>query len=539
MSDSKEALGRFKRWKPAAQQRALEEIRAAQLVDWHPFYCPNIYCNGQPHCWPADDRPCPNAYGHTWRMTETGHFLCAPPEGASEEDAKRYCGVEGMPLDDWLFPHSRTDQRPPPWKKDWLTLFLRGGRGSGKTRTGSEITNRVTKKVPLITLIGATGPDLRNIMIEGESGILATSPPGERPKWEPSKKLLTWPNGCKAQGYSAEEPDRLRGQNSGYVWGDEPAHWKLARESWDNMLFGLRKGEYPKIVATSTPKPSPFVKETLADPYTVDRVVSTYANLSNLASLFRRVVVGRFEGTRTGQQELMGELLEDVEGSMWKWEMIQYVEPDDLPEMKTIVVGIDPAGTQNKKSDETGIVVVGLGHDDNFYVLADYTDKYSPEGWGTMAHRQYEEWQADALVPERNYGEDMVIFVLEKTVTKGEVMPRIKAARSRRGKDIRAEPVVALYEKGRVYHLGEMTTDHRTGEAIHALQKLDEELCTWVPFESASPNRLDALVHAITEIGKVAMPSELAIPSEVLKDMPIIGASPYASRGASMSGYGR
>lgn len=517
------AIGRFKRWKPAAQARALEELRTADLIDWNPFFCPNLRCNGQPHCWPDDDRKCPNPYGHFWKITEDGRYTC-----------EEFCGVVGHPLDDWLFPHARRDQRPPRWKsEDWLTLFLRGGRGSGKTRTGAEITNRITKLVPLITLIGATGPDLRNIMIEGESGILATSPPGERPKWEPSKKLLTWPNGCKAQGYSAEEPDRLRGQNSGFVWADEPAHWTLAKQSWDNMLFGLRKGEFPKITATSTPLPTKWVKEQLADPYTVDRVVATYANMGNLSPLFRRTVISRFEGTRTGKQELLGEVLEDIEGSLWKWEMIQYVDPSEVPTLKRIVVGIDPAGTTNKRSDETGIVVVALGADDNFYVLADYTDKYSPAGWGNKAHKVYDDWQADALVPERTYGEDMVIYVLENEADKGEIMPRIKAARSRRGKELRAEPVVALYEKGRIFHVGEQVPDFETGEAVRSLNDLDEEMCTWVPGKGDSPNRVDALVHAVTEIGKVAMPSELAIPGEVMKELAVPGIgsamrTPYA-----------
>lgn len=491
------ALKRFQRWKPAAQAAALEEIRAAELVDWHPFYCLNLACNGQPHCWPKDDRACPNPYGHFWKLTEDGRYVC-----------KEHCGVEGMLLDEWAFPHARTDQRPPMWRTNWLTLFMRGGRGSGKTRTGAEITNRVTEKVPTITLIGATGPDLRNIMVEGESGILATAAPGKRPKWEPSKKLLTWPNGCKAQGYSAEEPDRLRGQNSGYIWGDEPAHWTFAQQAWNNMLFGLRKGEHPKIVATSTPKPTKFVKEQLADEHTVDRVVATYANLGNLSPVFREHVIKRFENTRTGKQELFGELLEDVEGSLWKWEMIHYV--DAIPEggLQRIVIGIDPAGTKNKRSDETGIIVAGVSRNKTIYVLADYTDKYSPNGWGTMANELYEEWQADALVPEKNYGGDMVTFVLEKTVGDDRLMPRIKTVTSRRGKELRAEPVVALYEKMQVFHVGERG----------ALNDLDEEMTTWVPGEGDSPNRVDALVHAITDLGKVAMPSQLATPSEVLKD---------------------
>lgn len=521
LPDLGESVDRFKRWKPDAQHSALQQLRMAEQVNWRPFYCRQRGCNGQPHVWPRDTRPCPNPFGHEW--TEVGKVWRCIDHKTGEPD-ERHCGVDGDLLDEWNFAHARADQWPPRWKDDWLTLFMRGGRGSGKTKTGSEITNRVSTIVPRITLIGATGPDLRNIMVEGESGILACSPPGEKPIWEPSKKRLTWPNGCIGEGYSAEEPDRLRGQNSGFVWADEPAHWALVALCWDNMLFGLRKGDYPKIASTSTPKPTEWVKETLADPFTVDRVVSTYANLSNLSPVFLRTIIGKFEGTRTGQQELHGEVLEDVEGSLWKAWMLQYVDEGsvDIDDMRRIVVGIDPAGTANKRSDETGIIVVGLGVDGNFYVFADHTDKYSPEGWGSMANKQYREWKADTLVPETNYGEDMVTFVLENTIGKSrDLMPHIKGVRSRRGKAIRAEPVVALYEKKRVFHVGQMSLDHKTGQPIHDLHKLDDELVTWVPGEGDSPNRLDALVHAITDLGRGYMPSEVANPSEVLKGMRI------------------
>jgi phage terminase large subunit-like protein len=514
--DVRGAVDRFKRWRPAAQEQALAAVRAAELADWHPFYCTNTRCNGQPHVWPADERECPKPFGHEWHLIEDT-WACADPLG---QDDEHFCGVVGTLLDDWDFGHARTDQRPPPWKKDWLTLFMRGGRGSGKTRTGSEITNRVTNLVPRITLIGPTGPDFRNLMIEGESGILATSPPGKRPQWEPSKKRLTWPNGCIAEGYSAEEPDRLRGQNSSFIWADEPAHWDLVRQCWDNMLFGLRKGDYPKILASSTPKPTEWVKEQLKDDFTIDRVVPTYANMSNLSPVFRRIIIDRFEGTRLGKQELYGEILDDVEGSMWKWEMLRYTKTEDVPELTRIVVGIDPAGTANKRSDETGLIIVGIGIDKNFYVLADHTGKYSPEGWGSLANQQYVEYRADAIVPEVNFGEDMVTFVLENTINNKDLMPRIIGARSRRGKSIRAEPIVALYEKGRVFHVG----DDRG-----SLEKLDDELCTWVPGEGASPNRVDALVHAMTEIGKVALPAAFAFPGELKGQaaLPLRGRPPF------------
>ena len=446
-------LSQFKHWKPDAQAKALNLLREAENSAWKPFYCPDPACDGNPH-------------------------------------------------GDWSFQHARADQRPPKWTEDWLTLLLRGGRGSGKTRTGAEITNRVTKKVGRIILIAATGPDLRDTMVEGVSGLLATSAPGERPAWEPSKKRLTWPNGCIAQGFSAEEPDRLRGPQSGFVWADEPAHWDLVDEVWSNMLFGLRLGTHPKIVATSTPKPTKWMKKLAGDAKTVDRVVSTYANLANLAPTFRDTVLDRYEGTRLGRQELHGEILGDVEGALWNWDIIRWCA--DHPPLQRIVVAVDPAGTANKKSDETGIVVVGIGFNKKLYVLADYTGKYSPAEWATKANAAYEEFSADAIVAEKNYGGEMVKHTLESS---GYTGARILLVTSRRGKELRAEPIVALYEKGRVEHVGERG----------ALAKLEEEQTTWVPNESPSPNRVDALVHGATELAKNVMPASISNPDTLLR----------------------
>ena len=295
-------------------------------------------------------------------------------------------------------------------------------------------------------------------MVEGVSGILATSPPVRRPLYEPSKKRLTWPNGCIAQGFSAEEPDRLRGPQSGFVWADEPAHYPLIEDVWSNMQLGLRMGDRPKIVATTTPKPTKWMKELIKDPLTITRRVSTYANIGNLAEAFKRTVLDRFEGTRLGRQELHGEILEDVEGAMWAWEMFQWV--DEAPPFQRIVVGVDPAGSKNKSSDETGIVVVGVGYDKHLYVLADYTGKYSPRGWATRANEAYEEFAADAIVAEKNYGGEMVKHTLE---TSGYGGARIILVDSRRGKELRAEPIVARYERKMVTHVGKQGDTVGTG----------------------------------------------------------------------------
>src|SRR5215831_1961255 len=304
-------LDQWRTWTPDAQRQALEALRAADGHEWRPFYC------GLPDC-----------YGH--------------------------------PHHDWTWEHARADQQPPPWADPWLVLLLMDGRGSGKTRTGSEVTHRVTEHVGRIGLVAATGPDLRDIMVEGVSGILETAPPGRRPLWEPSKKKLTWPNGAVAQGFSAEEPDRLRGPEHGFVWADEPAHYPLIKDVWSNMHLGLRskKVANPKVVATTTPKPIEWMKTQVKDPLTIVRRVSTYANLHNLAEPFKAQILDRYEGTRIGRQELHGEILDDVEGALWTYDIIDHVTT--APDLVRVVVGVDPAGSANHRSDETGIVAVGI-----------------------------------------------------------------------------------------------------------------------------------------------------------------------------------
>ncbi len=459
--------------------------------------------------WPADTRECPWPLGHVWQEDpeHEGVFAC------------EHCEVGGVPLDEWIFPHARPDQRPPGWRAAWDTLLLRGGRGSGKTRSGAEITNRATEATPRIILIGATGPDLRETMVEGRSGILATAHPTKRPTWEPSRKRLVWPNGCVAQGFSAEEPDRLRGPESGFIWADEPSHYPQVEMVWDNALFGHRvkgnNGLSTKAVCTSTPKPTKWTKDMVADPFTVDRVVSTYANVSNLDPSFKRRILARHEGTRVGRQELYGEILEDVEGALWTWEMIENVEV--APSLERVIVSIDPAGTANKRSDETGIIGMGIAHK-TIYVTDDKTGKYSPAGWANAALQLAVDLHADAVVYEKNYGGDMVERVLEAEwdanfKTAHGPCPRLIPVTSRRGKEIRAEPIVGLYEKHMVKHVGE------PGHARGNLTKLEDEQTSWVPRESPSPNRVDALVHGATHLAKGIMPVQIANPNELLKHL--------------------
>jgi phage terminase large subunit-like protein len=450
LSGLPDELRAFEHWTPEAQQEALNLLKAHRKP-WRAFFCRRQDCDGQPH-----------------------------PDGT------------------WNWPHARADQRPPSWHGDWLVLCFSGGRGAGKSRTGSEITHRVIEKVPRISLIGATGPDIRDTMVEGVSGILATARPDRRPLWEPSKKRLTWPNGAIGQCFSAEEPDRLRGPESGFTWLDEPAHYPLIEEVWSNMLLGLRLGTSPKVVATTTPKPTKWMKELTSDPLTITRRVSTYANINNLADTFKRTVLDRYEGTRLGRQELHGEILEDVEGALWTWEMFQWL--DEAPPLLRIAVGVDPAGTIRVGSDETGLVVVGIGHDGHLYVLADATGHYSPSGWATRANALYEEFSADLIVAEKNYGGEMVRHTLE---TSGYGGARIALVNSRRGKQLRAEPIVARYERHLVTHVG-------------PLNELENEQTSWVPGQGPSPNRVDAMVHAGTHLLKHSSPTAVSDPNKLV-----------------------
>jgi phage terminase large subunit-like protein len=438
----------WRRWTPAAQEKALEALRGLSDHKWKPFYCPRPGCDGKPH-------------------------------------------------EAWNFPHARADQHPP--KGDWLTWLIRGGRGSGKTRTGAEWTHRRTAVSPRIALVAPTGPDGRAIMVEGESGILATSPPGQTPQWEPSKRELTWPNGAKGFLYSAEEPDRLRGPQHYDAWIDEPAHMPLIEDVWSMLLFGLRlvNAHGNRICATTTPKPTKWMKDLIADSTTISVVASTYANIDNLAPTFAAQVLKRYEGTRLGRQEIHGEVLTDVEGALWEWQIIEDYRVEKYPEdMDRIVVGIDPAGTSSKASDETGIVVCGAKGDD-YYVLSDLSGRYTPNVWGSKAVTAYTSWDADAIVPETNYGGEMVVQTLRSI----DERPRIITVHSRRGKVLRAEPIVALYERGKVHHVGLLTD-------------LEDQMTSWLP-GTDSPDRVDALVHALTQLARQADPTAIASPTQL------------------------
>ena len=368
-----------------------------------------------------------------------------------------------------------------PDRADWRYWLVMAGRGFGKTRTGAEMVRRWVRDYPLVNLIGATADDVRDIMVEGESGILAICPPGERPEYRPSKRRLDWPNGARSLLFTADEPERLRGKQHMKLWADELAAWRYP-EAWDQAMFGLRLGDNPQAVITTTPKPVKAVRDLLKDAHTVTYTGTTYENRANLAEAFYNAIITKYEGTRLGRQELLAEILDDVPGALWKRDRIDDLRVTDLPNMTRIVVAIDPAVSTTDESSETGIVVAGVGKDGHGYVLDDLTVKASPHEWATRAVNAYHDYQADRIVAEVNNGGDMV----EHTVRTVDRRVSFKQVRASRGKLTRAEPVAALYEQGRVHHLG-------------VLSQLEDQMCSWVPGDT-SPDRMDALVWALTEL---------------------------------------
>jgi phage terminase large subunit-like protein len=384
---------------------------------------------------------------------------------------------------DWTV-WARPKQLPPDGA--WRVWLILAGRGFGKTRTGAEFIRREVNagKANHIALVGATAADVRDTMIEGESGLLRVFPPDQRPHYEPSKRRVTFHNGASASAYSADEPDRLRGPNHDLAWADELAAWRYS-DAWDQLMLGLRIGEHPRCVVTTTPRPVEVIRRLMT---TKDGTVhvtrgSTYENQKNLASAFIDEMRRRYEGTTLGRQELHAEILDDLEGALWQRTMFDQNRVHQHTQLRRVVVAVDPATTSRSNSNETGIVVAGIGVDGKGYVLDDKTIRGTPDEWGRAAVSAYHTYQCDRIVAEANQGGDMVRHTL---MTVDRNAP-IKLVHASRGKRTRAEPVAALYEQGKVHHVG-------------YLSALEDQMCNWVPDLSDSPDRLDALVWALTEL---------------------------------------
>jgi phage terminase large subunit-like protein len=391
----------------------------------------------------------------------------------------------------WEF-WARREQLPPPGA--WTTWLILTGRGWGKSRTGAEwVRGEVESgRRGRLALVARTSADVRDVVVEGESGLLAISPPWFRPLWEPSKRRLTWPNGAIATTYTADEPDLLRGPAHDGAWCDELASWRFGESAWNNLMFGLRLGSDPRVIVTTTPRPGALIKRLVADPHCHVTRGQTLENAPNMAPTFLREIVGRYQGTRLGRQELDGQILEDAPGALWKREIIDKSHVAVAPELRRIVVALDPSGTSGEGSDECGLVVAALGADGHGYLLDDRSAVMSPAAWGRLAIELHQSHKGDRIVAEGNFGGDMVENTLRTIRSSddkpiGQNIPYRKLTASR-GKAARAEPVAALYEQGRVHHVG-------------VFPELEDELCSWEPNGGMrSPNRLDALVWALTEL---------------------------------------
>lgn len=383
---------------------------------------------------------------------------------------------------------------------DWTTWLLIGGRGAGKTRAGAEwirhiahahIANdnrNVAAIAPAaIALVAETYADAREVMIEGPSGIRAVSAPGSVPTFEASRRRLVWPDGAVAYAFSAEDPDGIRGYQFSAAWSDELCKWRYAEETWSNLQLALRLGEKPRQIATTTPRPLALLKRLMKASTTEVRRATTYDNRAHLSEAFFTEIAALYEGTALGRQELLGELVDDVAGALWTWTMIEASRISAAPDLDRIVVAVDPPATGGANADECGIVVAGVAYCGDAltaFVLADRSAAgLSPRQWAERTAAAFHEFSADRVVVEVNQGGDMAKAVIAQV----DATVPIRGVHATRGKRLRAEPVAALYEQGRVRHVGAFPT-------------LEDQMATYTGEGSKSPDRLDALVWAIADL---------------------------------------
>jgi phage terminase large subunit-like protein len=342
-------------------------------------------------------------------------------------------------------------------------------------------------------IVSSTAADARDIVVEGESGILAVSPPWNRPLYEPSKRRVTWPNGSMATLYTADEPNRLRGPSHHWAICDEIAAWRFLGDAYSNLMFGLRLGDNPQCAIATTPRPLPLIRELLKDSSTVTTRGSTYENVGNLAPAFLSRIIKRYQNTRLGRQEIFAEILDDVPGALWTHALLEQHRVNAHPDLVRIVVAVDPAATAGEDSDETGIVVVGIDSRGHGYLLEDLTCSLTPAGWGAVVVNAFDKYEADRVVAEVNQGGEMVEFVV-MTAAKNLFNQKLRSSakvsyrgvRATRGKYTRAEPISALYEQGQIHHVG-------------MFAKAEDQLCSWVPGED-SPDILDAIVWGFSDL---------------------------------------
>jgi len=398
-------------------------------------------------------------------------------------------------LFDWEGEFARPEQCEP--EGPWFIWALNAGRGFGKTRTGAEWIRKEALRAPGRRggIIARTAADIRDVMIEGPSGILACCAPWEMPKYEPSNRRLIFPNGSKVLCRSAEKPDSIRGPEFEFAWADELASWVRLRASWDNLMYTLRAGPKPRLCITTTPRPLRFLKELYARDHTVVTGGSTYDNQRNLAPSFFDEVIEKNAGTTKGQQEIFAKILDEADGALWGRKLFddhRLGAGEVTPDLDRIVVAVDPNTTTGEDADEVGIVAAGRSWHRNargkltshFYVLQDESGDMGPLQWSHKVLDVFDAQSADRIVGEVNNGGELVEITLR---TVREEFP-YKAVNASRGKAIRAEPIVGLYEQGRVHHVGYFTD-------------LEDQCCNFVPGQSDySPGRLDALVWAITEL---------------------------------------
>lgn len=397
--------------------------------------------------------------------------------------------AEELAAFDWAGALSREKQRAPGG--EWIYWLNQGGRGSGKTRIATEWARGQSQAMPGSTglIVARTAADLRDYVVHGSSGLLAITPPWERIRHHPSESKISWGNGTVALLRSADEPDGVRGANAHWGVADELAAWrpKKGQHAWPLMKMAVRlrgpNEEPPRITIATTPRTNQTMRDVRADADTIVVMHSMLDNAANLAPEFVNAMVKTYGGTRLGRQEIYGEMLEDTVGALWSWAWFERAgaRVEDAPILKRVVVGVDPAASVSDASDETGIVVAGLGQDGHGYVLEDLSGRHEVSEVVGRASAACERWQADAIVVEKNQGG---YWLTDAFASRWRHAP-IKLVSAKRGKELRAQPVALAYERGEVHHVG-------------MLPELEGQMCTWVPDES-SPDRVDALVYALTE----------------------------------------